>query len=218
MVTLVDSDFFGQSSNYVLEINILEGKYAGRSVTSDMYKAVRQTVQFTVENSSIRYGVVRHYDTNKAWNCSNLNTGESNSWIVNNDELGDGVYVWSVNCDDNGRADPDGGWQEGRVRSAFNPYSDDNNRRYVANIASHEGLHPHLYGNSCSRVVDNEHLLGASRTTTTGEDKWTPMATGGNPRNGNCWTDAARDGFTNNPTNCTLRALENSRDHERGDH
>lgn len=218
-MTLVDSAYFGSTGgDYVLEINVMEAKYASRSVTSDMYQAVKQTVEFSYNNANIEGAIARHYSTDKSFSCGNLSRSEARTWLDNNG-YGDGVYLWSVNCSDNGFADANGGWEEGSKRIAFNPYADDNGGAYVANIASHEGLHSHLYA-GCDETPSSDHTLGSARTVN-GQDYYTPMASGGGSgySNGTCTTDdSSADGYTPDPSSCTLTALEDSRDHERGDH
>lgn len=219
--SIVDQDDNGNANAaFVFEINVMEARFASRSVVSDVYRGVRQMNNFIYSNTNIAGTIVRHYETDKSFDCNNLSRSEARQWIKNENGVGgDGAFIFLVNCNGLGLADSAGAWKNGPA-VGFSPYKDDSNRR-AANITCHEGLHTHVLGGICSQVRDNEHSLGGARKKTDGRDFYTPFGTGGGSGtyNGPCSTDdRSPDGFTQNPTNCTLRAIEDSRDHARGDH
>ncbi|PSP78428.1 hypothetical protein BRC81_07745 [Halobacteriales archaeon QS_1_68_20] len=235
---IVDSSYNGDTgSTYgVAEINVMRESSASQSYWDRAYSYISDELDRIYQNTSLDGTIARKYDTDADIGCNNL-FDDGNQWLDDNGLTGDGSHVWIVGgCDDTHIA-TSGGGDNGAWDSRTQGFVGENtypNEHEVAFSAIHEGLHTHLAANTCDRVRSevlngettddgnsDDHHLGMVYTSWWGDDASVMLGHYGNDiaDNGDCdqtaWTI---DGYDNDVTDCTLRALELSSEHAAGQH
>lgn len=235
--TKVDHKFNGDSSGErVLEINVLRESYAEEKYWDKTYQYVVDMLDAVYNHSqySVPGTIARKYDTDAVIGCNSL-FDDGNKWL---DEAGidngDGQYLWVVGACDNTHiavAADSGAWKN--RRQGFIGDSSYPNAHQVAFSGVHEGLHPYILAGPCdeinSKVLNGEqvsdgdgsyeysdHELGEIQ----GDEGTTMLGHYGQDiaENGDCdyWT--SRNGYVNDLSSCTHRAIKLSREHAGNEH
>lgn len=234
--------FNGNSSGErVLEINVMRESYAEDRYWDRTYQYVVDMLDAVYNHSdySIPGTIARKYDTDAVIGCNSL-FDDGNDWL---DEAkldnGDGIYLWVVGACDNTHiavAAGSGAWTN--RRQGFIGDSSYPNEHEVAFSGVHEGLHPYVLAGPCDEI-NNEVLNGDQVSDGDGGQEYSDHELGDIQydsnkgfvgttmlghygqdiaENGDCdyWTD--RDGFVNDLTTCTHKAIKLSREHAGDEH
>lgn len=233
---IVDSKYNGDTgSTYgVVEVNVLR-EHADKSYWDRAYKYVSNELDRIYNNTSLDGTIARKYETDATIACDNL-FEDGNQWLDDNGITGDGNHLWIIGgCSDTHIA-TSGGGDNGAWNSRTQSFVGQNsypNEHEVAFSSVHEGLHSHLAANTCDKIRseilngdtddDNsdDHNLGMVYTSSWGDDASVMLGHYGNDEagagdcNDTAWTI---DGYQEDVTDCTLRALEMSSEHAAGNH
>ncbi|WP_435159032.1 hypothetical protein [Haladaptatus sp. DFWS20] len=218
--TIQDTKKYGNwDAGHNMEIWVLGCKNVSQSALDSAYAGVKDALgQINNRSSKIPGSVVRKVDTSKAIDCNN-HWDSGNNWLDSHG-FGAGVYLWVTGCQI-AVAAGGGGWE--KRRQAFVSTSWYGSGYYLSVMAIQESFHPFILHGSCAYVQDltngtNEHALGQDIDTPNG-DKASPMVTSyeddseNYESKGECNRDVITSNVTRGLTNCTVEAIEWSKDH-----
>ncbi len=222
---LVDSTYNGDTGgSEVLEVNVMWAKDPEKKYWDRTYKYVKNTLDRLYSNGHVPATIARKYDTDYSIDCDNKFS--SGNDFLNNNNFGDGQYLWVVTCDAAVAYDQKG-WEKRRL--GFIGTTRYPNVHQTAFSGVHEGLHPYIYADNCSKVqnqygVDSDHELGKVLNT----GSWlnpnqasTMLGHYGQSvaeASDSCDRWKSVDRYKNDTTACTEQALEYSWKHAAGQH
>lgn len=220
---IVNSKYNGDTvGNYVLEVNVMENAGISRDYLDKQYSYVEDALDQLSDR--VPGTLCREYTTDANISCDSV-FSEGNQWLDANG-MGDGIYLWCMDCNDNPYACcHESGW-DGRHQSvSFSNAVSQNHGNCVLGIM--EALHPYIYEHSCEMVQalaggEDDHYLGEIHDTPIGyDDRASPMLGyyyQDVAENGNCDHWENRDGVSTILTTCTEEAIEYSWNHAAGNH
>lgn len=224
--TIENSHAKNSGGDFVLEVNVMRMQGAPTDLWDKQYNYIVDALDQAYNDNRVPGILARKIDTDANLGCSSLLV-DGNTWLDNNN-WGDGLYLWVGECNDNPFAsDHEGGWDSRTQAFVHADYYPTVHETAVSGIM--EALHPYLYNLSCTDVQteaggSEDHQLGKVRLGSNrfGEfDLSTPML-GHYGKDkalaGNCdqWDD--KEGYTEVLTDCTLKSLEYSWNHAAGNH
>ncbi|NEU58978.1 hypothetical protein [Halorussus sp. MSC15.2] len=222
--TLKDSKYNGDTGgDQVLEVNVLKASNPDAKYWDKTYNFVVDTLDSLYNDGYVPATIARKYDTDKTIDCNNK-FSDGNSWL-NDNNFGDGMYLWVVKCD-TAVAHDRNGWAE--RRQGFIGTTRYPNAHQTAFSGVHEALHPYIYADVCDEVqkfgVSSDHELG--KVLNTGSLLNPNQASTMLGHYGQSVAEASDscdrwksvDRYKNEQTVCTKKSLKRSWQHDAGQH
>ncbi|WP_276259437.1 hypothetical protein [Haloglomus litoreum] len=225
-----------EGSGELIEVNVLKESYADWDYVDKVYEFVKDALDQCYQEGDFPGGILaRKIETDAVLSCESPNYfQDGNEFLDDNGIYGDGSYLWVIGGCGNffvAEAAVEGAWQE--RRQAFIDQSTRPSKRLTAIQGIHEALHPYLHAENCNEVIQqvlsgeetsgnsNDHGLGMVRPGLIMPSMTTPMLNyygQAEAETGDCsnWESDHDHGDT--LAECTIEALELSRDHSLGQH
>lgn len=219
---ILDSKYNGDTGgDYVLEVSVMKASFPDKSYLDATYDYVRLMLDDVYNGGYVPATIARKISTDKTFDCDGNIRDQANTYLDNNN-WGDGNYLWIIACDDTSWGVGAGGWTGRTVSTTFTRGKDEH---AVACTGLMECLHPYLEPGNCSRadrIVDyseDDHSYGHIDP---GSYKRTPML-GWYGRDvcetGNCDNYRISDyGLGRDLTDCAKQGLEYCWKHRAGQH
>lgn len=225
--TLLDTETRGDTTkDHTMRVSVLKAKNPSQSALDSAYNGVVDFLNQVMDRQYDNHGmkipgfVAKKYETDKGIDCSNK-FESGNNWLDNNN-FGEGHYTWVFNCGNANSAESaqEGAWE--RRTQSFVTTDWYGNGHYLSVMAIHETLHAFVT-DSCTNVQQHtefgwDHELGHD-IYQNGSNNCTPLAASYEDESqnyeskGQCNRDKTTDGVTRTLSECTIKSLQDSREH-----